>query len=80
MNNLNRSHETWERRTLLDYIRDCKGTVSPRTEVDEIIRLAITSALRISPASSRKPEVALAGTGGRSTPAFEHRIVALFGD
>lgn len=72
--------EPRELRAIRDYIRDGTESIRPRSEVEDIIRLAIASASRILPANGRRPDVALIGGGVHTTPAFEQRIVALFGD
>jgi len=72
--------EPQELRAVRDYIRGAPGSVRAGTEVDDIIRLAIASASRMLHSAERKPEVVLIGNSARVTPAFEQRIVALFGD
>ncbi len=69
-----------ERRALRECVGENSGPRKSGSEVDDIIRLAIVSASRMLRSPSRKADVALAGKNRRATPAFEQRIVALFGD
>ena len=79
MSQTNNPIEPRERRALRDYLRDNTGALRSGSEVEDIIKLAIASASRILP-TARKPEVTLSGGAVHATPAFEQRIVALFGD
>jgi hypothetical protein len=72
--------EPRERRALRDCIRDGAGSLRSGSDVEDIIRLAVASAMRVFPAASRKHEVSVIGNAVQTTPAFEQRIVALFGD
>jgi hypothetical protein len=72
--------EPSDRNTLRDYINDNSDTRRSGSEVDAIIKLALASATRVLTSHARKPEISLISDSAHATPAFEQRIVALFGD